>query len=115
MTIVRTIGRYTFENQTVNVRGPVDFGLVLVTNDAEAALIFPDPNISDEQPGWWHRDRFVIAGGAADAPESKDVFFDIRSKRKFAGEDIDAVMVINTGSSTAITVTGLTRLLCLKA
>ena len=115
MTIARMILDLTFQAATVNVTGILDFGICFIEGDAEAALIFPDPNIDDEQPGWWYRNRIVLQSVTAEAAGAVHLFKDLKTRRKYDGEDIRVGMIFNVGSATGVEIAGLMRLLALKA
>ncbi len=116
MTIVRTIIRLAYELSSINTTAIMDLGLALISNDSRAAGSAPDADTADEQPGWWFRDRIVIVGSAEG---SQDVLYpqvaDIKARRKFPGEDMDPVLILDANAGSAIQVRGIVRLLCLKA
>ena len=114
-TIVRTILDLTLQPATTGINLRCYLGLVLVELDAFAANALPDPSVNDDQPGWLYKViRNVRTGSLDTVPNNGQIQLDLRSKRKFPGEDVLYTLVLERDSATgSVLFTGQIRTLIL--
>ena len=93
-TLVRSLLQYTI-NPTGSGLAVVDMGIVLVTNDAAAALAVPDADQRDN-PGWLFYKSHALETNTQNFEE------DIRAKRKFPSKGHTFVWVVNVPTTSAI-------------
>ncbi len=119
-TLVRTIIELDLYSLTVaGAWGTqvIDIGIGITSQEAFAAGVVADPNVSNDQPsrGWIYRTRRVVAQEATGGNILHPLRADIRASRKL--DDGECYIVINntTDLGTAFTVqaTGLIRQLWL--
>ena len=98
MTLVRTLINLSFNNATAGTGSTCDQGIVMVENDALAALALPEPADPTEDPGWVWRNRLIVSSSLAnDSSQFVIVKEDIRSRRKFPGDDNELVLILRVG------------------
>ena len=117
MTIVRLLIQLSAVLIAAGTGGQLFMGLVMVTTDAIAAAVLPDVDVATEKVGWlWRAQRIVSTTAPNDSSQFGIFEVDIRSRRKFAGEDMDLELVVNLPASSGnMNVDGWIRMLCLKA
>ncbi len=86
-TIIRTIGNLWLFSETVAGAWGVqlfDLGIGVISQEAVAASIYPDPNVASDYPvrGWIYRTRCVVAQNGSGAPVLIPCNFDLGSQRK---------------------------------
>ena len=114
-TIVRTIIDLQFIPATSNVQMRTFLGLVLVELDAFASAVVPDPSLSDDQPGWLYRAQTSVRASSVNDPNPYRLQADIKSRRKFPGEDVLYTAILERDSAVGnVLVTGWIRYLVLK-
>ena len=91
----------------------IDFAITMINEDAAAAGAYPDTDVADEQPGWLYRGRRVVRTGSTSTQSVGSILdVDIRSQRKYVGEDQQMMMIFDADSSgITCQVDGLVRLL----
>ena len=96
-TIVRMIGCFTFRASTVDILYSVMYGIVLTSESVGNA---PEADVQLNQPGWlfWGC-RSIIQNNLSELTPINLVEFDIRSQRKFRGED--DVLTVRFDQSTS--------------
>ena len=100
-TLVRTIIELSLYSTTVvgawGTQG-VDLGIGITSQEAFAAGVVADPNVSNDQPsrGWIYRTRKVVAQNGAGSQIIFELRGDIRSQRKL--DDGECYIVINNGA-----------------
>jgi len=86
-TIVRTIGDLYMNSTTVADAWGVnmmDLGLGVISQEAIASVVFPDPNDADDYPvrGWLFRKRCAMFQNGVGTMIVQSCSFDVRSQRK---------------------------------
>jgi len=109
--VVRTILSIAYRVEILNADSIIDVGMFMGTTEGIAAGAVPDPSTSGDNPGWMYRDRLVIFGSAADAPETYLLQRDLRAMRKFGAQDRDVAWVTDVNAATGVAVNGLIRML----
>ena len=114
-SIVRTILDLQFIPATANVQLSVDIGLVLMELDAFASVVAPDPAIDDDQPGWLYRGSRTARTGDTNNPNPQSLQLDLKSRRKFPGEDVLYTLILERDSAVgSLFIKGLIRFLLLR-
>jgi len=95
-------------------------GIGVVSQEAFAATVVPDPNVQEDRParGWVWRDQRTVVGAASMASYSPThVMADIRGSRKLDDGELVLIMNANTIDGTAFIVktSGLIRVVFLHA
>ncbi len=96
----------------------LDLGVGLVTKEAEAARVFPDPNTNTEAliGDWMWRSRVLVLQDAATMLRPMRIGGDFRSGRKLASGVL--VLVVNNtptiGTAFTVKVGGAVRMLILR-
>jgi len=115
MTLQRTLIKLQYRPTVPGNTTMFSSGICMITADAFAVPTLPDPGDPDEQPGWLWRDAVVVMSDSS-AISRQGADFDLKAKRKFAGEDIRMVLIQETGgSASSVSVTGLIRMLWAKS
>ena len=95
----------------------IDIGIGLAEQDAFAAGVIPDPNVSNDEParGWLYRTRCVVPADATEVLMPVMCRGDFRAQRKIDGAELYIVLNNTPGGGTAFTVeyTGIVRALYL--
>ena len=97
----------------------VSLGICVVSREAEAAGVFPDPNNATDYPicPWVYRGRYRVYGFAADQPAvfNARIDLDIRAQRKM--ENGEVMFIANNqaeeGAASSILISGMIRTLFL--
>ena len=118
LTLIRTLVRLDFASNTVAGawgHNQIDMGIGVSAQEAFAAGVLPDPNISNEKParGWVYRSSVGVAQNGVGAPVVYSVTADIRGARKVENGELYMVW-LNTpiqGTSFGINARGLVRCL----
>ena len=119
-TVVRVIINVDLASTTVSGAWGtqlVDLGIGMISTEAIGASVFPDPNIDSERPqgGWMYRTRRIVAQNGTGTPVVYTVGADIRSARKV--DQVKLFLIVNNnvnrGTSFAIDVSGMIRVLSL--
>jgi len=122
MTLLRTIigldlGRTVHDSGEGSER--VSLGIGVISQEAFAATVTPDPNVQGDFPprGWVWRSVYRTYGFAADQPavHSVRIDLDLRSMRKLENGVMCLTMLAETleGSSSTVTALGIIRQLYL--
>ena len=116
VTVIRTIIMLgMFSNTVAGAYGvqQLDLGIGIASQEAFAAGVLPDPNISGDKPprGWMWRAEKMVAQNGAGAPVVVEVEVDIRGARKVENGEV-YLIAFNTalvGTSFQVNVRGLIR------
>ena len=113
LSIARIILNLTANLATAGNGGNLTLGILKMTADAVAALVFPNPEDEADKPGWLFRRREVVfASISNDYSQVNKIDVDLHTGRKYAGEDQLLVLVMNyTGLTESVNVNGLIRVL----
>ena len=114
-TVTRIIGTVTMRPVLLDLRQFMFLGICMVTSDAIAGNVFPDPNDAGDQPGWLYRTyRTVIMSDLQDHSQETELHFDIRAQRKYRGVDDNLLLIFTNeaGGGTSVNYDFLTRTLC---
>ena len=118
MTIVRIIIDLTTLLVTAGTGGLLSYGIALVSNEAAAAIAYPDADDEDDMGrGWlWRARRVVSASNLNDVSMNSRLVYDIRAKRRFSSEDDGLYFIMDAGTlSSDVNTDGLIRVLALKS
>ena len=114
-TIIRTIVPLSVNMTVASSGGIVSLGIVMVNQDAQAAQAMPDPEADLDQPGWMWRTRRVVSSSLVnDQSQALFIFADLKVSRKFAGEEVDSVLIMGYSGVDSINIDGLVRTLVLR-
>ena len=115
-TIIRTLLDLTVNANLASTTTDVSLGLVLVTADALAAGAFPDARAFQDEPGWLYKNTCLVRGDAsfAAAYQGTHIKEDLRGRRKFTGEEMRYVLLMEAGTAAGLVITGLVRWLLMK-
>jgi len=95
----------------------LDIGIGLTSQEAFAAAVHPDPNVTTDHPtrGWIYRCRHKLHGFAADqaAVDVRTVYRDLRAKRKIENGELYMTWfnTLLSGTASSVQVVGITRCL----
>ncbi len=109
MTIVRIIGELNMFSTTVAGAWGVQHavgGIGLVSAEAEAAGIFPDPETASDRPvsGWLYRHSSAVSQNGAGTGVVTRLTFDLRSKRMMKWGELRYIQDNNPVVGTTFTV-----------
>ena len=94
-------------------------GVYIIENDALSATVFAEPQDSIDDAGWMWRvaRRPVFTSVVNDSSQVTRLVYDIRSQRKYPGEDYTLVMVLVnlSGGATSMNIDGIVRTLLKRA
>jgi len=112
-TITRIILQFILQAQTAATLGRLNYGIVLVSQDAAAAGAFPDADITADQADWLVRGQeTVLASDANDGSQLVRVYRDLRAQRVIRSADDELHFIIDQNASGMNTVFDLfTRVL----
>jgi len=115
-TIVRILIDLTVAATAIGTGGTLGLGIYMVSDDALAATAFADVDAESEQAGWmWRTFTQYYTAVLNDRASSTRLVYDIKSGRKFPGEDWECVLVLdNNVSGQVANVDGIIRLGMLK-
>ena len=116
VTVIRTIIMLSaFSNTVAGAFGcqQLDLGIGIASQEAFAAGVLPDPNISTDKPprGWMWRVEKVVSQNGAGAPIVTELEADIRGARKVENGEV-YLIGFNTallGTTFQVNVRGLIR------
>ena len=116
-TLIRTIVNLSTVLTASGSGGKFSMGLVMVNDDANASLAFPDPGSAGDDAGWlWRTERPIATSDSNDASQWIMTNLDLRGRRKFPGEEFDIHLLIAAGTLTAnINTDGWIRMLFMRA
>ena len=116
-TLVRTLIKLSCALTVGGAGGILHFGIAMLGADAIAAAAVPDTDNAGEQPGWMWRDMRVVSTSAInDSTQHVRLDQEIKSKRRWPGQDMDLVLIIDAGVLTdPVNVDGLIRTLVAKS
>ena len=118
MTVTRIIMDMHYNSATVGgAHGTevVSVGIAVVSQEAFAAGVVPDPLVAAEEPvrGWLYKAVFMVGQSVGGGLEIQNRNFDIRAQRKMEGGEL--VLIHNTtaagGTSFSMVLTGSVRTL----
>ena len=117
--VMRMILDYNLAADAVGSGGSIDFGVFFVEEDARAAGALPEADSEGDQPGWiWRKRFFCYTSDVNDRAQATHVSYDARPLRRYRGEDMSLLLVLDVGSLSGaanINIDGLARLLIAKA
>ena len=119
LTVVRLIASLTFSAQTLLVvtgQARVDIGIGILSQEAFAASVVPDPDIVGDVPatGWLWRTRLIVSDATASPGLAPTVVnADLSSMRKLQRGELALIVDSNVRVGTAFNVnmTGIVRVL----
>ena len=115
LTVTRLIPDFWVTPVAAGGLGRVGAGITLVSDEAVAAVAFPDPTVADDQPGWMWRQNFIVMSDAAGV-KGTHIKADLRGQRKMPSEDMNMYLIVTAGVLIqTVDVNGMVRLLALKA
>ena len=86
-TIQRMLIDIWLRNDTIQGEKAFDWGIVLVSGEAQAAGVFPDPDVEDERVDWLGRGRMSVYTNALFVqPPHSYMHRDLRAQRMFRNE-----------------------------
>ena len=118
LTLIRMILAFSLTSESIaGAYGiqSIDVGVGVVSQEAFAAGIFPDPVTASDKPprGWIYRTNRAVAQNGAGSPIIQEVLADIRGARMV--ENGELVIIVNNsnivGTSFTCRVRGLVRCL----
>ena len=118
-TLLRTIIDLTCLLSAAGTGGIVSMGIALVSLEAAAAAVFPNPEDDDDYgQGWiWRTKRVIAATNVNDISMNSRFLYDLKSRRKFSSEDMTLyLMIVNDpAASASVNTDGLIRTLWAKS
>ena len=111
-TVVRMIVYMSVQLLTINTEVKLSLGVYMCELDAFGAAVFADPDLPDDKPGWLWRARRTLITPETDEVTRNGIFdVDLKSRRKFAGEDMLLALVAHNDAAVTVRVDGLIRTL----
>ena len=116
-TIVRIILDIVAVALTAGTGTVLSVAIAMIEQDASTAGAIPDPEDEDEQPGWLYRTASpVFTSVVNDSTQAHRFFVDLKSRRKYAGEDYACQCILENHAAgmSAVNVDGISRMLVMK-
>ena len=112
VTLVRLILELVCVAITAGAGSRLHAGITIVTQDAFAALAIPEPGDSGDEVSWLWRQigKPVFTSVVNDSSQSVTVSRDLKSKRRYPGEDYNLTLVMDAVGASSVNVDGLIRL-----
>ncbi len=109
LTVTRMIGDLSFYSSSVaGAFGTqlVSNGIAMISQEADAAATFPDPNVAVDRPGmgWLWRNQMIVSQNGVGGEVVKRLTFDIRTQRKFQWQRLRFISNNGPDLGTAFTV-----------
>ena len=110
-----TILDFTMRTDSTDTRSLIDMGLILQDQTAVLAGNVAQPNVADDQPGWsWRTRRTVHVSDINDSSQFTRVSEKVKSMRRFTGNEVSYLLVVNNPTLATINVEGIIRTLIKK-
>ena len=111
-TVMRCIVNLLLTPSAIDLMALFHFGICLLTIEAVASATLPDPEDMDDQPGWLWRTMYPATTHDLNvSPPSATKELDLRSRRRYIGEDYSLVFVTSMGGAVGGQVDGYIRTL----